>query len=142
MTVLDRQGSAAGSPVDEKEYQDTSTSRADDSNDGIQQNQQPSDSAPAFPEPEAPPHDINGWKWYLTLASILASTFLYALDATEVADVQPVVVRELCHIEKLPWLSVAFLLCATATNLVWGRIYGHFKKIVCWRAHYTSLELN
>jgi hypothetical protein len=142
MTVLDRQESAAGSPVDEKEYQDTSTSRADDSNDDIQQNQQPSDSAPASPEPEAPPRDINGWKWYLTLASILASTFLYALDATVVADVQPVIVRKLGHIEKLPWLSVAFLLCATATNLVWGRIYGHFKKVVCWQADYISLELN
>ncbi|TQV90964.1 MFS drug efflux transporter [Cordyceps javanica] len=78
------------------------------------------------PAPEAPLRDIDGWKWYLTVIAILASTFLYAIDATVVADLQPIIVQEFGGIQKLSWLSVAFLLCATATNLVWGRIYGHF----------------
>ena len=58
--------------------------------------------------------------------SILSSIFLYALDATVVADIQPVIVKEFDSIADLSWLSNAFLLAATATNMVWGRIYGHF----------------
>lgn len=76
--------------------------------------------------PEELPRDINGWKWHLTSVYILASTFLYALDAIVMADLQPVIVSELGGIEKLPWLSVTFLLSATVTNLVWGYMYGHF----------------
>ncbi|KAK0724661.1 putative MFS drug efflux transporter [Lasiosphaeris hirsuta] len=57
---------------------------------------------------------------------MLSSIFLYALDNTVVAAVQPIIVTEFGHIEKLPWLSVSFLLSATATNMVWGRIYSHY----------------
>lgn len=57
---------------------------------------------------------------------ILSSIFLYALDNTVVADIQPVIVEEFDSIAKLSWLSNAFLLTATATNMVWGRIYGQF----------------
>ncbi|CEJ86583.1 hypothetical protein VHEMI04147 [[Torrubiella] hemipterigena] len=86
----------------------------------------PDGNVPTEAQPEVPPRDISGWKWYATVLAILFSTFLYALDATVVADLQPIIVQEFGDIQKLSWLSVAFLLCATATNLVWGRIYGHF----------------
>ncbi|KAH6694900.1 putative HC-toxin efflux carrier [Leptodontidium sp. MPI-SDFR-AT-0119] len=78
------------------------------------------------PPKELPPRNISGWKWYSTMAAILFSTFLYALDATVIADLQPVIVEQFGGIKKLPWLSLAFLLCATASNLFWGRIYSHF----------------
>jgi len=71
-------------------------------------------------EPEKPPRDISGWKWYLTVVSILFSTFLYALDATVVADLQSVIVEEFGGIQQLSWLSVGFLLCATVTTLFLG----------------------
>ncbi|KAF7162848.1 hypothetical protein CNMCM5623_007970 [Aspergillus felis] len=77
-------------------------------------------------EPEAPPRDISGWKWWLVMASILSSIFFYALDNTVVADIQPVIIGDLGELEKLTWLSVAFLLGATATNLIWGKVYSQF----------------
>jgi MFS family permease len=60
------------------------------------------------------------------MAAIVSSTFLYALDGTIVAVLQPGLIEEFGHIEDLSWLSIAFLLCATATNLAWGRVYSNF----------------
>jgi MFS family permease len=78
------------------------------------------------PEIEPLPRDITGWKWTLASVAILSSIFLYALDATVVAAVQPIIVSEFGAVDELAWLSVAFLLAATATNMVWGRLYTQF----------------
>jgi MFS family permease len=78
------------------------------------------------PEQEVPPRDIEGWRWLTVVFAILSSTFLFALDNTIVADVQPVIVEHFDSVSKLSWLSVAFLIGAAATNLVWGKIYGQF----------------
>ncbi|KAL8753098.1 MAG: hypothetical protein Q9184_005521 [Pyrenodesmia sp. 2 TL-2023] len=75
---------------------------------------------------QKPPRDVHGVIWVLVVLSILSSTFLFALDNTIVADVQPAIVERFGSIEKLPWLSVAFLVSAAATNLVWGKIYAQF----------------
>ncbi|KAL8927227.1 MAG: hypothetical protein Q9208_002403 [Pyrenodesmia sp. 3 TL-2023] len=75
---------------------------------------------------QKPPRDVHGVIWVLVVLSILSSTFLFALDNTIVADVQPAIVERFGSIEKLPWLSVAFLVAAAATNLVWGKIYAQF----------------
>lgn len=34
--------------------------------------------------------------------------------------------EDLGGLDKLSWLTVGFLLSATATNMVWGRLYGQF----------------
>jgi MFS family permease len=78
------------------------------------------------PESEKPPRDISGWRWGLVVFSILSSTFLFALDNTIVADVQPVIVTHFDAVSKLSWLSVSFLIGAAATNLVWGKVFGQF----------------
>ncbi|ORX95831.1 putative HC-toxin efflux carrier [Clohesyomyces aquaticus] len=78
------------------------------------------------PQAEAPPRDITGWRWILAMTAILSSIFLYALDNTIVAAVQPLIVTDYDAVDKLPWLSVAFLLGSTATNMVWGKIYTQF----------------
>lgn len=77
-------------------------------------------------EQEKPPRDINGWQWAVVVLAILSSTFLFALDNTIVADIQPVIVTHFDSVGKLTWLSVAFLIGAAATNLVWGKIFGQF----------------
>ncbi|TVY83737.1 Efflux pump DEP3, partial [Lachnellula suecica] len=76
--------------------------------------------------PEPSPRDIQGIKWGLVMTAILSSIFLYALDITIVADIQPIIIERFGEVEKLPWLSCAVLLGATATNLVWGKIYSQF----------------
>jgi len=81
---------------------------------------------PRVEEEEESPRDIQGWRWALVVVAILSSTFLFALDNTIVADVQPVIVTHFGAVSKLSWLSVSFLMGAAATNLVWGKIYGQF----------------
>ncbi|KAL8652916.1 MAG: hypothetical protein Q9210_002408 [Variospora velana] len=75
---------------------------------------------------QKPARDIHGIAWVLVVLSILSSTFLFALDNTIVADIQPAIVERFDSIDKLPWLSIAFLVAAAATNLVWGKIYAQF----------------
>src|SRR4051812_49367247 len=113
----------AASPKEKTEV--SSKSDDTDKSTGLDNEKQDVES-PEAEAPEAPPRNITGWKWALAMAAVLSSIFLYALDNTVVAAVQPIIVTEFDSIEKLPWLSVAFLLGATATNMVWGRIYGQF----------------
>ena len=75
---------------------------------------------------KAPPGDqseqvrkITGLKWVVVVLSILSSTFLFALDNTVVADVEPKIVDRFGQIQKLPWLPIAFLVAALSTNLIW-----------------------
>ncbi|CZT07193.1 related to major facilitator (MFS1) transporter [Rhynchosporium agropyri] len=76
---------------------------------------------------EKPPRDITGWRWVVVVLAILSSTFLFALDNTIVADIQPVIVKQFDSVSKLSWLSVSFLIGAAATNLLWGKIFGQFE---------------
>lgn len=68
---------------------------------------------------EGPPRKAKGIVWALIVFAILSSCFLFALDNTIVADVQPAIVERFDDIEKLPWLSAAFFLGALSTNLFW-----------------------
>ncbi|KAL9126928.1 MAG: hypothetical protein Q9217_004104 [Psora testacea] len=78
------------------------------------------------PQAGKSPRDIHGIKWTMAVSSILASAFLFALDNTIVADIQPAIVTRFGNVNKLPWLSVAFLVAAAGTNLVWGKLYAQF----------------
>lgn len=77
-------------------------------------------------EEETPPRDITGWRWIFVVFAILSSIFLFALDDTIVADIQPEIVVSFNSIDKLTWISVAFLVSAASTNLVFGKIYSQF----------------
>lgn len=75
---------------------------------------------------EPPPRDVSGWKWVLVVLAIYSSQFLFALDNTIVANVQPVIVERFDAMSKLPWISVSFNMAAASTNSVWGKVYDHF----------------
>ena len=68
---------------------------------------------------EAPPRDMKTVVWILVAASVFSATFLFALDNTIVADVQPNIIEDFGEVTKLPWISVAFPLGAVAMNLIW-----------------------
>jgi hypothetical protein len=76
--------------------------------------------------PPGPPREIAGWKWIVVVLAIYSSQFLFALDQTIVANVQPVIVEQFDSVSKLAWLSVAFLIGAAGTNLVRGKIFAQF----------------
>jgi MFS family permease len=86
------------------------------------------DAKKGEPKPikELPLRDINGLQWALVVCSILSSTFLFALDNTIVAGIQPIIGTHFNAVGKLNWLGIAFLIGAAPTNLVWGRIYKQF----------------
>ena len=65
------------------------------------------------------PRKLEGLLWGAVVLSILSSTFLFALDNTVVADIQPKIIEDLGEIRKLPWVSVAFALGGVSTNLIW-----------------------
>ncbi|CAG8975977.1 hypothetical protein HYALB_00012312 [Hymenoscyphus albidus] len=74
---------------------------------------------------EPSPRQIHGIKWAIAYTSILSSTFLFALDNTVMADVQPSILNRFGAIEQLPWLGVAFALGGISI-LPWGKAYGIF----------------
>jgi predicted MFS family arabinose efflux permease len=73
-----------------------------------------------------PTRSIAGWKWAVVVLAIYSSQFLFALDQTIVANVQPVIVAQFSAVEKLSWISVAFLIGGFGTNLLWGKVYAQF----------------
>ncbi|GES63904.1 MFS general substrate transporter [Aspergillus terreus] len=66
---------------------------------------------------------IKGFRWFIVIISILSSVTLYSLDNTIVADIQPQIINTFDELDKLPWLSVAFLVACVATNSIWSKIY-------------------
>jgi hypothetical protein len=64
-------------------------------------------------------HNLKPLWWFSIVFSLLAALFLFALDNTIVADVQPRILYTLGGVDKLPWISVAFALGAVSTNLFW-----------------------
>lgn len=60
------------------------------------------------------------------MATMMSSTFLFSLDNSIVAEIQPAILSSLGGVEKLGWLGVAFVLGSLATLFVWGKIMGLF----------------
>lgn len=65
-------------------------------------------------------------QWALVVIALLSSLFLYAIDNTVVANVQPKIVETFGHVSLVPWLAVSFALASAATTLVWSKAYGTF----------------
>jgi len=78
------------------------------------------------PPPEKATRQVTGIKWALLVAGVLSCTFLFSLDNSIVADVQPKIVGTFGQIDKLPWLSVAFALGTASSALVWASIFSTF----------------
>lgn len=70
--------------------------------------------------------EIHGIKWALTVGAILSCVFLFALDTTVVADIQPNIIASLGDFQKFPWLATAYALPATALVLIQSKMYGIF----------------
>lgn len=58
--------------------------------------------------------------------AILSTVFLFALDNTITANVIPPIIERFGHSDKLPWLSVSFMMGGVSVVLPFGRLYGLF----------------
>ena len=65
------------------------------------------------------PRQLKGLSWIVLIVAVFSAQFLFALDNTIVADVQPRIIEDLDEITKLPWITVAFELGAVCANLLW-----------------------
>jgi hypothetical protein len=75
--------------------------------------------SPLALEADEPVRNLRGIKWIVCVLSIYSSVFLYALDNTIVATIQPAIIADLGHIEKLPWVSVGYQATSVALDLTW-----------------------
>jgi MFS family permease len=60
------------------------------------------------------------------MSSILVGLFLFALDNTVVADVQPAIVLEFQSVKQITWVGTGFFLSGTAFMLPFGQFYQVF----------------
>lgn len=91
----------------------------------------PAQDPESLQEPEPPSRQVHGISWILAVLAILITPFLFALDNTITADIIPVIVKDFGGSNKLPWLSVAFMMGALTFVLPYGSFYTLFdtKKI-------------
>lgn len=81
---------------------------------------------PGLGKMKSSPRHLHGVGWVLVVVATISSMFLFGLDQTITADVQPAIIQQFDSINKLPWVSVALLLGASASNLFWGQIYANY----------------
>ncbi|KAM0811981.1 putative Major facilitator superfamily (MFS) profile domain-containing protein [Seiridium cardinale] len=67
-----------------------------------------------------------GARWFLIVVAILINTFVYAIDNTIVAVIQPNIVEQFDDLSNLPWVSVGFVMAGTATALPISGLFGVF----------------
>ncbi|KAI0543349.1 major facilitator superfamily-domain-containing protein [Xylaria curta] len=67
--------------------------------------------------------------------------FLFFLDNTIVALLQPQIVEAFGSIDKLPWVAVSFALGSVSVNLLWGKLYGKFNNKLLFIAAVVLFEL-
>ncbi len=80
----------------------------------------PTPLQPLEPQPETSPLDQAAIR--ATVAGIMLALFLSALEQTIVAPALPAIGRSLGHIDDLPWVVTAYLLAATATTPLFGKL--------------------
>ncbi|KAI0182174.1 major facilitator superfamily domain-containing protein, partial [Xylaria flabelliformis] len=90
---------------------------------------------------EVPPRTLHGILWVICLASIISAVFLFSLDNTIVALLQPQIVEAFGSIDKLPWVAVSFALGSVSVNLLWGKIYGKFNNKLLFIAAVLLFEV-
>ncbi|KAH2547221.1 hypothetical protein KXW97_000362 [Aspergillus fumigatus] len=72
------------------------------------------------------PRNVHGFLWATVVLAIYSSTFLFALDNTIVANIQPAIIKSLNGVDKLAWSGVAFVMASSATVLTWLQIFNQF----------------
>ena len=75
------------------------------------------------------------------MVSILVGLFLFALDNTIVADVQPAIVEEFQAVDKISWLAAGFFLSGTALMLPFGQLFQVFNAKWLYIASCVVFEL-
>ena len=76
----------------------------------------------ARPSDEVPVTELSHRRVLIVMGALLLGMFLAALDQTIVATALPTIVADLHGASHLSWVVVAYLLAATVTTPVWGKL--------------------
>ncbi|KAL8788073.1 MAG: hypothetical protein Q9195_007487 [Heterodermia aff. obscurata] len=85
--------------------------------------------------------DMSRISWICLVVSIISSMFLFALDNTIVADIQPSIIDTLGEVENLPWISVGYALGAVALNLLISNLFSKFDNKILFIAGVVLFEI-
>ncbi|KAK0644431.1 major facilitator superfamily transporter [Cercophora newfieldiana] len=99
----------------------TSSSPPDVSDHEKQEAQAAAEAAAPIPQ-----RQVRGVRWFLVVAAILSSMFVYALDNTVTADLGPAIINEFGSAPLLPWLSVGFVAGGVVVLLPVGKLYSKY----------------
>src|SRR6187200_2934786 len=69
-----------------------------------------------------PPQALGRRRVLLTFSGLLLAMLLASLDQTSVSTALPTIVGELGGIDQLSWVVTAYMLAATVTIPIWGRV--------------------
>ncbi|KAH7304213.1 major facilitator superfamily domain-containing protein [Stachybotrys elegans] len=89
-------------------------------------NDTPSPSNEVESQQQKETRKLTGWKWFMFNVTTLTAIFLYALDNTIVANIQPIMVNDFQAVDELPWLAVGFMIGGLAMVMPLGKLYGRF----------------
>ena len=79
-------------------------------------------AAPSEQLEEAPGLDLNHRRVLIIIGALLLGMFLAALDQTIVSTALPTIVADLHGASHLAWVVVAYLLAATVSTPLWGKL--------------------
>ncbi|KAI0002772.1 hypothetical protein F4779DRAFT_622129 [Xylariaceae sp. FL0662B] len=84
---------------------------------------------------------VKGIAWFVVIAAVLSSTFLYALDNTVTANVRPSIVEAFGRIDFLTWLSISYPMGEVGLNPVWGKLNKEFNNKLLYLAAVFIFEV-
>ena len=80
---------------------------------------------------EAPVLDLSHRRVLIIIGALLLGMFLAALDQTIVSTALPTIVADLHGASHLAWVVVAYLLAATVSTPLWGKLGDQYgRKVV------------
>ena len=124
------------SDLHEKEYHPTESPAATDTTTTDVENSASKESADEDSGASTFVRRYKGFSWFAVCAAAYSSAFLYGLDTTIVADIQPFAVEQFGHVEELGWLGIGFPLGSVATILSFSKAFGMFDvKWYVYRKH-------
>ena len=86
------------------------------------------------PPDEAPIADLSHRRVLIIIGALLLGMFLAALDQTIVSTALPTIVADLHGASHLAWIVVAYLLAATVSTPLWGKLGDQYGRKIFFQA--------
>jgi EmrB/QacA subfamily drug resistance transporter len=90
--------------------------------------------ASAAPPDEAPVGNLGHRRVLLIIGALMLGMFLAALDQTIVSTALPTIVADLHGASHLAWIVVAYLLAATVSTPLWGKLGDQYGRKIFFQA--------